>query len=234
VISQNKNDVSVKHLVMHTDAVLHVDRIKPFFGTREQAIKLASHDYHQFHIESINFFTGNPFVRLSMTFNITFSDGTITLPYGGDFIHSQQFGDYIEANPILYPLRHPAKDVMRLVRQMGKLVITDAQPGMDAFVDLRIYDGYTSTWFDSLNLPDPTRPYITPIQFTRWYRTNARPPKKTMIEAIVPFFGVKHHKFTIFLTSYDIMAYVHFDQPYWTTHLIQDSDRHKFPQILKS
>ena len=66
VISQTKNDISARHIVLQSTAVLHVDRVKPFFGTREEAIAIARYDQHQYQIVSFNFYTGNPFVRTSM------------------------------------------------------------------------------------------------------------------------------------------------------------------------
>ena len=79
VIQQVQNDISVKHVVTHSPHVFHVDRVKPFFGREDQAIAVARHDQQQFRIVSFNFYSGNPFVRTSMVFNITFEDGTIDL-----------------------------------------------------------------------------------------------------------------------------------------------------------
>ena len=50
VIQQVKNDVGVKHIVLHTEAVIHVSRLKPFFGSYEEALSIARHDQHQFKI----------------------------------------------------------------------------------------------------------------------------------------------------------------------------------------
>ena len=153
VVQQIKNDVSVKHIVLHTAGTFHVSRLKPFIGTFEQALEIARHDQHQFLIRSINFFTGNPNKRSSMQFSITFEDGTTSLlDYGGDFIHSQQFEQYVNSLPILFPLRFPAKEASKRITEMGKQPITNVQPGVEAFVDLRIYDGQHSAWFDSLSL----------------------------------------------------------------------------------
>ena len=195
VIEQYKNDVAVKHIVLHTEGVFHVERLKPFFGTEEQALEIAAHDQHQFKITSINYFTGNPFVRSSMSFNVTFSDGTIDLPYGSDFIYSQQYEQYVNALPILFPLRFSARVAMQEVRKMERLTITAVQPQTEALVDFRIYDGRTSAWFDSLSLPDKTLPYITPIVFTEW----EDPRTRREIVAVVPFFGVNHPKYKLIL-----------------------------------
>ena len=181
VIRQVKNDVAAKHIVLNTEGVFHVERLKPYFGSYEQALQIARHDQHQFNIVSFNYYSGNPFVRTSMTFNITFEDGTIDLPYGGDFILSQQFEAYVLATPELFPLRFPVKTFPREIRAIEKLAITSVSPFVEAYVNLRIYDGRTSMWFDNLRLPNKTRPYITritdriakkdsKISNERWYR----------------------------------------------------------------
>ena len=229
VISQEKNDITVQHVVLKSTAVLHVDRVKPFFGSYEDAVAIARHDQHQFAIIDFNFYTGNPFIRTSMIFNVTFEDGTIDMPYGGDFIYSQQFETCILSKPELYPLRFTAKLDLQHIKQMEKLIITSVAPGMEAFVNMRIYDGRSSTWFDSLNLPVKDKPYITPIRFTRWYSRSQR-----IIEAIVPLFDAQHSKHTLYLTEYDIMAFIFPDRPYWTTVLLEQQDLIRFPQILQS
>ena len=227
VVQQLKNDVTARHIVLHTEAVLHVERLKPFFGTYEDALLIARHDHHQYAITCFNFYRGNPFVRTSLIFNVTFEDGTIEMPYGGDFINSQQFDYYILSQPELYPLRFPAKLAIREVRNLEKLAITSVMPNTEAFVNLRIYDGRTSMWYDSLNLPNPSLPYIVRIYFTRWYNRN----NHLEIEAIVPFFGPTHSKYKLILSAYDIRAFIFMDLPYWTTILLEDNDR-RFPQIL--
>ena len=183
VIQQVKNNVSVKHIVLHTDGKFLVSRLKPFIGSEEQALEIALHDQHQFTIQSINIFTGNPFERMSTAYN-TFGDSTSsTLPYGRDFIHSQQFDQYINSLPILFPLRCPAKIASSKVAELGKLAITTVQPGMEVFVDLRIHEGTRSTWFDSLSLLDNNRLYITRVILTKWCHRDHR-----MIVGAVPFF----------------------------------------------
>ena len=229
VIEQVKNDISVKHIVLHSTAVFHVDRVKPFFGTFEQALSIARHDQHQFQIVSFNFYSGNPFVRTSMVFNVTFEDGTIDMPYGGDFIFSEQFQNYCASKPELFPLCFTAKLALQQIKQLEKLAITDFSPGMDAFVNIRIYDGRSSTWFDNLGLPDKTQPYITPIRFTRWYSAN-----HSILEAVVPIFGAQHSKYTLYLTAYDLRAYILLDRPYWESRLLEPQDLIRYPQILKS
>ena len=109
VISHFKNDIKCSHIAMNNTVVLHSERVKPFFGTYEEALALALLDNNQFNIVSINYFTGNPFLRKSMSFNVTFFDkngnDTVNLDYNADFVESQQYHDYVASQPILYPLR---------------------------------------------------------------------------------------------------------------------------------
>ena len=227
VIQQVKNNVSVKHIVLHTDGKFLVSRLKPFIGSEEQALEIALHDQHQFTIQSINIFTGNPFELMSTAYN-TFGDSTSsTLPYGRDFIHSQQFDQYINSLPILFPLRCPAKIASSKVAELGKLAITTVQPGMEVFVDLRIHEGTRSTWFDSLSLLDNNRLYITRVILTKWYHRDHR-----MIVGAVPF-RPDHPKYTLWFNAYDIMAFVPMDWPHWTTILLDESNRIKYPQVLR-
>ena len=105
VKSQYKNDITCSHLVHGGTSVLHTGRCVPFIGTSSDAERIAMLDDNQYLIISINFYTGNPFVRQSMTFNVTFDDGTISMPYSNDLATSQQFVHYITTIAELYPLR---------------------------------------------------------------------------------------------------------------------------------
>jgi hypothetical protein len=125
-------------------------------------------------------------------------------------------------------LRFSAKIALQEIRKLEKLTITTVSPSVHAFVNLRIYDGQTSTWFDSLNLPEHTKTYITPIIFTQWYHRR----NHTMIVATVPIFAKTHDKHTLFLTSYDLMAYVFLDQPFGTTVLLNFENQDKYPQLF--
>ena len=227
VVRQVKNDVTAKHIVLNTEATMHVERLKPFYGTYEQALSIARHDQHQFKVLTFNYYTGNPFVRTSMTFNVTFEDGTIDVPYGGDFIHTRQFEKFIMDTPELFPLRFSAKTAIQKIYQIEKLAITTVQPNMEAILNLRIYDGRRSTWYDGCNLPDKDKTYAVKIRFTSWANSNHR-----VIIAVVPFFPTTHPKYTLWLTAYDIQAYVYLDDiPYWTTKILTNNDR-TFPQLL--
>jgi hypothetical protein len=162
-VRQDQNDVTVEHVVLRTQHVFHVDRLKPFIGSYEDAVSIGKADQHQVFIVSINHYTGNPHVRSSMSFNVTFDDGTIDMPYNPDLAGSQQFQDYIDAAPDLFPLRFTAAESKRKIQQINKLTITTIALGDHGYLSLRFFDGIKSAWFDSLQLPDKRRRYVVPF-----------------------------------------------------------------------
>ena len=196
VVRQEKNDVTVEHVVLRTQHVLHVSRLKPFIGSLEDAVLVAKSDQHQVFIVSINYFTGNPHLRSSMTFNVTFDDETIDVQYSPDLAASQQFQDYIEATPDLYPLRFTAGEAKRKIQQLNRLAITTMAVGDHGFLSLRFFDGPTSAWFDSLQLPDKTRRYVVPFVAVRFNKA------QTIVSLSVPLFAQEYR-----LQAYDILAH---------------------------
>ena len=50
VVSQAQNDITVQHVVIKLTAVLHVDIVKLFFESYEDAVAIARHDQQRFAI----------------------------------------------------------------------------------------------------------------------------------------------------------------------------------------
>jgi hypothetical protein len=198
VISQSKNDITCQHVNMKTVSVLHSSRVKPFFGSIEDALALAQLDNNQFNIVSINYFTGNPHLRTSMSFNVTFADETVDLDFNHDFADSQQFHDYTRSKPILFPLTGTRSAMLKAIALKRKTPITDYSIGQTVHLDLRIFDGMKAAWFDSLNLPDKPKAWVTATSLLRW-----QSPQHTSIVCSIPAF-----RSTIILNSYDFYAYV--------------------------
>ena len=197
VVKQFKNDVTCRHVCLHSEAILHVSRLKPFFGSLQDAIELAKLDHNQYEIISFNWYRGNPHVRTSMEFSVTFEDGTITMPYSTDLADSQQFHEYVHLVPALFPLRYTAIEAKKVVAKLSKLTITTVSIGDLAFLNLRYFDGETSAWFDSLNLPHPSKLWVANIRFIAW-------PNKQYckIKAHVDIFNA-----SFIFTSYDIDSF---------------------------
>ena len=161
VIQQVKNDVTLRHLAIGHERVVHTSRVKPFFGSVENALELAKLDYHQWGIRTINHWTGNIYHRKSLLFNVTFEDGeSVDLPFTNDLSESKNFEEFVSSQPLLRPLLVTAVKAKKEAVDIRKLVITSYQPGDVFFMDLRFYDGTNAVWFDTLNLPLTSRRYM--------------------------------------------------------------------------
>jgi hypothetical protein len=71
VSSQYKNDVTCKHANQDTIQIFHVDRVKPFFGSLEEAQKLSRVDYQQFVVPNI---LAYPHIHSKMEFQLEYED----------------------------------------------------------------------------------------------------------------------------------------------------------------
>jgi hypothetical protein len=161
VLEQHKNDIAARHLVNRNKVNLHVSRVIPFFGTREEAVEAAKLDKNQFAILSINYYKGNPHIRTSMSFSVTFEDQTIQeVPYNADLVNTAQIEQFIDMNKELQVLKQPAKDTKKFVSSLNKLAITAWNTNEDIYINARVFDGLDRSWFDSLNMPDPKKKYL--------------------------------------------------------------------------
>jgi hypothetical protein len=185
---------------MPTEDVFHLSRLKPFFGSYTEAVEMAKLDNNQFDIASINYFTGNPHVRTSMSFNVTFNIGqsteTVNLNYTNDLARSQQFQDYIETKAYLFPLRSTEKVSRQHISNLKKLAIIDVKINDELYLNLRYYDGTHSSWYDSLELPYKDKDYVIKIKLIRWLNK-----AHTAVLCQCPVFNDN-----ITLNSYDVFA----------------------------
>lgn len=198
VISQAKNDVTCEHIILATTHVLHLDRLKPFIGSYDEAVRVAKHDNNQFFIVSINSFSGNPHKRQTMSFNVTFED-TITPVdklYDKDLASSDQFISYVARKPYLFPLQGTYLVTQKLIAAKQKLAITEVALNSILHLNLRYHDSNTSQWFDSLKLPLPGHDYVVEIQVQKWLNK-----KHTKVRCICATFNA-----IVDLRPYDIFA----------------------------
>ena len=172
VIWHKGNDIHCEHVVMKELYTFHVDRCRPFFGDFKDALEVGKYDHDQFIVKSINYFMGNPHLRTSMLFNVTFQVGefeeTAQVKYSPDLANTQQFVDYVNVTPYLLPLKFNAKEATTQYAQMTKTPITDINIHDELYVDMRYFDGTKNEWFDNLGLPHPTIGYYMKVQCTRW------------------------------------------------------------------
>ena len=158
VLAQEKNDVSCVHVNLRSKHVLHVSRLKPFFGDMDEALEVAKLDKNQFNIVSINHFSGNPHRRTSLSFNITFEDGVVDRQWDADLAGSMQYQAYVESKKHLFTLRYrTAVEARKAISALNKVAVVSPAPGDVVFLDLRLFDVFgakASEWFDSLGLED--------------------------------------------------------------------------------
>ena len=226
VLDQARNDLHVKHVIDHTLHTYHVTRFKPFFGTMEQALQIAKIDKNQVSIISINYCTGNPFLRTGMEFNITFDDGTIDRAYDHDLFQTQQFEQYVSSIPWLFPLRFTAKEAKRQVARMRKLVITTLVPGQVAYINMRFFDYEIYRWYDDIGFKDKHLPYYAMIRALRWDKGYKNKRLICKLET--------HGNAGIVLDHYDVFAYVRANAPTpGEGHILYAGDKAMYPKAFR-
>ena len=167
VISQNKNDVTTRNLVYGNVRDYHVERLKPFFGSREDAVDLAKRDTDQFDVDCIIAYKGDPETRTTMEFFVSFKSGdSVWLPYSQDIFQMVQFEEFCNNTPGLYFLQYSHAVAETRKKLVNKQPITSLQPGETIYVDIRTWG---EVWYQTLGLPDMfnTR-YVDKWEITGW------------------------------------------------------------------
>ena len=225
VIKQIKNDIECFHINLKSKATFHVSRVKPFFGTREEALEVAKYDRNQYSIVSFNYFTGNPHVRQSLSFNVTFEDGTIDMPYSSDLADSSQFDQYVNTYQVLYQLRYiTVQEAKSAASALRRTSITIIKPGDIVFLHLRYYDGRNAMWYDAIGFPEKHKQYVVESRVLRSCNKQC-----TRMELYLPLFDNK-----VIIDSYDATLYVinesDFDPD--TMILVDTSYFQQYPKLI--
>jgi len=230
VISQRNNDVTMKHLCVHTVEVQHLSRLKPFVGSREDAMKMAKLDYNQFDIIAIKYFTGNPHKRTSMMLNVTFSHDGFTenkmIPYQEDIDKTQQFDEFINRTPYLFPLRFLSTTAKKEISRIRKERITRLVPGDVVYLNLRYFDGDSSAWFDSLDLPEKDKTYYVQLRIRRWMNIT-----HNAVEAHCATFNCN-----VTLNNYDVQSVILTEGEFIEDRdiLVTEAFRLQFPKMFET
>ena len=125
VINQVKNDVEVRNLVYGHIKFLPVDRLKPFHGSKEEAVALAQRDTEQYLVDRILAYKGDPKVRTTMEFEVLFVDGSVVwLGYSQDIFLMEQFAAFCTSTPGLYFLQYTVKVAQQSIQNLNKQPIT--------------------------------------------------------------------------------------------------------------
>jgi hypothetical protein len=223
VMSSYKSDVECKHLVMGSLSTFHMDRIKPFFGSRDEAYRVALIDYNQYVIRAITAYRGDPEVRTTTSFEVAFEDDTVVwLPYNPDLAASIPFEEYCRSHPPLFPLIFSDKEFRSRRAAMRKQPINTLQPGDFIFVDLRAWG---AEFYSLLQLPDSDHAlYVVECECKRWAGRSS-----LHIDVHCPLFDVVFmwdaycvHRYGGYL-AYDVSKMVLVDATFCKQH----------PQVLK-
>lgn len=186
VLSQRKNDVECKDLIHGNIQFFHVNRLKIFHGTEQDARDAAQLDNDQYELDRILAYRGDPEQRTTMEFEIRFADGTIMwLVWSADLFGTTAYENFCSSRPELRPLLYSASDALKRKQETNKQPITEVAPGQSAFVDIRYY---SSEWYACLGLPDPEHhSYVVKFDYTGWANKN-----HTKIKATCELFD-EHH-----------------------------------------
>ena len=138
VISHISNTVLVRSLVDSSDQQLDVTDCVMFDGSMDQAIELARQDDHQFVVDAITAWRGNPSTRSTLSFRTTFQSGdTSWMQYTStDIKDTTAFQDYCKARPALQGLLLTAAQHVKACAQINQrpMVYTREQT---VFLDMR-------------------------------------------------------------------------------------------------
>ena len=199
VLKVVKDDVTCDHLSSFTTFVFKNDTLKPFFGSIDEAERLAQMDFDYFTVTNISHYTGDPLRRTTLEFCVTYSDGDWQWRrYGLDLASTDHFKNFVFAHPELYLLNFPTSNnvAFRELQRMRRAKITLVEPGQSCVVHLRAFG---ATWYQTvLDLPNPeSTDYVVPCTFTQWLST-----RQNLIELSCPLF---HRLFE--WTNHDVYSY---------------------------
>ena len=188
VLSQSGNDVTCKNLITDSINIFHVSRLKLFVGSSTQAYSSALRDNNQYTIQSILAYRGNPLIRTSMSFHVSFDDGTLVWKHwSNDLFTTIPYESYCRSLPQLHPLLTTLSISAIETKRIKNTAISLVVPGDVVYVDLRSY-GYH--WYSTLTLPDADySTYVVPLTYTSWFND-----KHLKIDGIVSVFNEDYSK----------------------------------------
>ena len=192
VLKQTNNDVTCEDLLADKSYLFHVDSLKHFAGTLEEAQKYAQCDDRQFQVRKVHAHCGdqNQGSRKALQFLVEYSDGEVVLrDFEAKDLHTcKPFLDYCHKDDRKYLLSwtfatdseaEKAKKVLNTPPNTRN--IPWAGKDSTCYINLAVWN--TGGWYDDLKLPGKFNPTATPFDVSQpfstfWYQVQIQHPKK--------------------------------------------------------
>lgn len=161
----HKADISCSHIVTGKEKVFYMEHVKPFFGTREDAYKVALTDDDQYVIKEIKTYRGDPSRRSLMSFLVLFDDGDeVWVNYKPDLVSSLPFEEFCRKTAELEPLLHTDREWRGIQSRLNAAGVVGIVPGNTCYVDLRAWG---TDYFSSIGLPGDAT-YVVKCDYLKW------------------------------------------------------------------
>ena len=106
VVGVCKDDVTIIHLSSNEQCIVKNETLKPFFGTLEEAVRVAQLDYDHHVVSERVAYTGDPLVRKTLEFEVHYADGDWEWRrYSPDIASTEAFKTFVDSKPELYLLK---------------------------------------------------------------------------------------------------------------------------------
>jgi hypothetical protein len=206
VLRQIKNDIECKHVVLGSIFTFNVENVQPFWGTDQEAYRIALLDHDQFVVRTIHAYKGNPLVRTTTSFLVEFEDETKTwLTYTKDLSESIPFEDFCRTKHELSVLLLLDKAAKTWIKDMDKIPITAVSTGDKVYVMFR---SYGAQWYDNLNLPDKDQfDYVVEFEYTQFNaRKTSLSARCKVLDEVWP--NLKHHWIQLYGRHTELQPYM--------------------------
>jgi hypothetical protein len=223
VIQQISNDIECEHIVTLDLKTFHTSRVKPFIGTNEEAYSVGLIDQDQYPILSVNYYSGNPHIRSSLSFNITFGDFDIrNVSFSQDLVRSGPIKEFCEKHPELRIILVTLSAAKSYIQQLNRTPITFFKDTEELYLSLRYFDGTDRSWYDSLQLPHPEITFYALVKI--YSSTKAKTP------SIVLFCSLFNSYYR--LRGYDMSVHIRNSLDPKTMCLLVEADRVTYPALF--
>jgi hypothetical protein len=160
-----KSDITCSHIVTGKSRVLHMENIKPYFGSKEDAYKAALVDDDQHVIDAILDYSGDTEKRSEMEFLVLFEDQEkVWIQYNMDLCSSMPFEVFCRSLRELEPLLYTVKEWRMISSLQNSRGIINVVPGQECFVTLRAWG---SDYYHFTGLPMGLQ-YMVLCTYTKW------------------------------------------------------------------